>query len=90
MVLTPFILMGAMGPVTIPAALSQQIAEPLAGIALAQLIRPGTPVIIGSFLSHTDMQSGSPTFGTPEAALGLLAPDRSPATSGCRAARRRR
>ena len=71
-VLTPFLLMGAMSPVTIPAALVQQIAEALSGIALAQLIRPGTPVIFGSFLSNIDMQSGSPQFGTPESGLGLL------------------
>lgn len=71
-VITPFILMGAMSPVTIPAALVQQIAEALSGITLAQLIRPGTPVIFGSFLSNIDMQSGSPTFGTPESGMGLL------------------
>ena len=71
-VLTPFLLMGAMSPVTIPAALTQQLAEALSGIALAQLIRPGCPVIFGSFLSNIDMQSGSPSFGTPESALGLL------------------
>lgn len=71
-VLTPFILMGAMSPVTIPAALVQQMAEALSGIALAQLIRPGCPVIFGSFLSNIDMQSGSPTFGTPESGIGLL------------------
>jgi trimethylamine--corrinoid protein Co-methyltransferase len=72
-VVTPFILMGAMGPVSIPAALAQQIAEQLAGICLAQLVRPGAPVIMGSFISHTDMQSGSPGFGGPEAAIGLFA-----------------
>lgn len=72
-VLTPFLLMGAMSPVTIPATLVQQIAETLSGVALAQLIRPGCPVIFGSFLSTIDMQSGSPTFGTPESAIGLLA-----------------
>ncbi len=71
-VLTPFLLMGAMSPVTIPAALVQQLAEALAGIALSQLIRPGCPVIFGSFLSNIDMQSGSPSFGTPESAIGLL------------------
>src|SRR5215469_6842674 len=71
-VLTPFLLMGAMSPVTVPAALVQQLAEALSGIALAQLIRPGCPVIFGSFLSNIDMQSGSPSFGTPESATGLL------------------
>jgi trimethylamine---corrinoid protein Co-methyltransferase len=71
-VLTPFLLMGAMSPVTIPAALVQQIAEALTGISLSQLIRPGSPVIFGSFLSNIDMQSGSPCFGTPESAIGLL------------------
>jgi trimethylamine--corrinoid protein Co-methyltransferase len=71
-VITPFLLMGAMSPVTIPATLVQQMAEALAGIALAQLLRPGAPVIFGSFLSNTDMQSGSPSFGTPESATGLF------------------
>ncbi|MGH9170892.1 MAG: trimethylamine methyltransferase family protein [Acidimicrobiales bacterium] len=71
-VLTPFLLMGAMSPVTIPAALVQQMAEALAGIALSQLIQPGCPVVFGSFLSNIDMQSGSPTFGTPESAIGLF------------------
>jgi trimethylamine--corrinoid protein Co-methyltransferase len=71
-VMTPFLLMGAMSPVSIPSALVQQLAEALSGIALAQLIRPGCPVIFGSFLSNIDMQSGSPSFGTPESAIGLL------------------
>ncbi|MCE3552721.1 trimethylamine methyltransferase family protein [Pseudonocardia sp. RS11V-5] len=71
-VLTPFLLMGAMSPVSIPATLVQQIAEALTGVALSQLIRPGSPVIFGSFLSNIDMQSGSPCFGTPESAIGLL------------------
>ncbi len=68
---TPFLLMGAMSPVSIPATLAQQIAEALAGIAFAQLLRPGCPVIFGSFLSNIDMQSGSPQLGTPESAIGL-------------------
>jgi trimethylamine--corrinoid protein Co-methyltransferase len=72
LVITPFLLMGAMSPVTVPATLAQQIGEALAGIALAQTIRPGCPVVFGSFLSNTDMQSGSPSFGTPESAVGLL------------------
>jgi trimethylamine---corrinoid protein Co-methyltransferase len=71
-VITPFLLMGAMAPVSTPAALVQQTVEALAGLCLTQLVRPGAPVILGSFLSHTDMQSGSPGFGGPESALGLL------------------
>jgi trimethylamine---corrinoid protein Co-methyltransferase len=71
-IVTPFLLMGAMSPVSIPATLAQQVAEALAGIALVQTIRPGCPVVFGSFLSNTDMQSGSPSFGTPESAVGLL------------------
>lgn len=69
---TPFLLMGAMSPVTIAASLAQQIAEALTGIALVQLVRPGAPVVFGSFLSNIDMQSGSPQFGTPESGIGLL------------------
>jgi trimethylamine--corrinoid protein Co-methyltransferase len=72
LLLTPFLLMGAMSPVSIPATLAQQMAEALTGIALVQTIRPGCPVVFGSFLSNTDMQSGSPSFGTPESAVGLL------------------
>jgi trimethylamine---corrinoid protein Co-methyltransferase len=71
-VTTPFLLMGAMSPVAIPATLVQQMAEALSGIALTQLVNPGCPVVFGSFLSNTDMQSGSPSFGTPESAIGLL------------------
>jgi trimethylamine--corrinoid protein Co-methyltransferase len=72
-VVTPFILMGAMGPVSLPAALAQQTAEALAGIALVQLVAPGCPVVMGSFVSHSNMQSGAPGFGGPESAAGLLA-----------------
>jgi trimethylamine---corrinoid protein Co-methyltransferase len=72
-IVTPFLLMGAMSPVTSPAALVQQTAEALAGVALIELIRPGCPVVLGSFLSNIDMQSGSPMFGTPESAFGLIA-----------------
>jgi trimethylamine--corrinoid protein Co-methyltransferase len=71
-VISPFLLMGAMSPVSLPATLVQQLAEALAGIALAQVIRPGAPVVFGSFLSNTDMQSGSPSFGTPESGMGVL------------------
>jgi len=71
-VITPFLLMGAMSPVSVAATLAQQVAEALAGIALVQTIRPGCPVVFGSFLSNTDMQSGSPSFGTPESAVGLF------------------
>jgi len=65
-VITPFTLAGAMAPVTLAGALAQQNAEALAGIALAQLVRPGAPVIYGGFTSNVDMKSGAPAFGTPE------------------------
>jgi trimethylamine--corrinoid protein Co-methyltransferase len=72
-IVTPFLLMGAMAPVSVGAALAQQTAEVLAGVALLQLVRPGAPVVMGSFLSSTDMKSGAPAFGTPESAIGLYA-----------------
>jgi trimethylamine--corrinoid protein Co-methyltransferase len=72
-IVTPFLLMGAMAPVTVPAALVQQLVEALAGVALVQLVRPGTPSVLGSFLSSTDMKNGSPSFGGPESAIGLYA-----------------
>ena len=69
----PFLLMGAMAPASTPAALAQQFAEGLAGIALIQAINPGCPCVLGSFLSTTDMKNGSPAFGGPESHFGLLA-----------------
>ncbi len=68
---TPFILAGAMSPVTVAGAAAQTLAEALVGLAYAQLLRPGTPMILGSFASSMSMQSGAPTFGTPEPALVL-------------------
>jgi trimethylamine--corrinoid protein Co-methyltransferase len=71
-VVVPFILGGAMGPVTTAGAIAQAHAEVLVGVALTQLTRPGSPVIYGNFLSSMALRSGSPTFGTPEPALGSL------------------
>ncbi len=65
-IITPFTLAGAMAPVTIAGALTLAHAEALAGLALAQIVRPGAPVVYGSFTSNVDMKSGSPAFGTPE------------------------
>jgi len=72
-VITPFTLMGAMAPVSLAAALAQQNAEALFGIVLAQLVRPGTPVVYGAFTSNVDMRSGAPAFGTPENAKANIA-----------------
>jgi len=72
-VVTPFTLMGAMTPVTVAAALAQQNAEALAGIALTQIARPGAPVVYGGFTSNVDMRSGAPAFGTPENAKATIA-----------------
>ncbi len=72
-VVSPFILGGAMGPVTQPALLAQSHAEAMAGIALSQLVRQGAPVVYGSFLTTMDLKSGAPTFGTPEANLSTFA-----------------
>jgi trimethylamine--corrinoid protein Co-methyltransferase len=69
--ITPFILAGAMAPVTAAAVCAQTLAESLGGMTLVQLVRPGAPVVLGSFASSMSMQSGAPTFGTPEPALVL-------------------
>jgi trimethylamine--corrinoid protein Co-methyltransferase len=70
-IITPFILSGAMSPVTVAGTAAQTLAEALAGMAFAQLVNPGAPVVLGSFASSVSMQSGAPTFGTPEPALVL-------------------
>ncbi|HEY6629976.1 MAG TPA: trimethylamine methyltransferase family protein [Rhizobiaceae bacterium] len=68
-IVTPFILAGAMSPVTVAGTLTQVLAEVLAGASLTQLVRPGAPVLFGTFASSISMQSGAPTFGTPEPSL---------------------
>ncbi|MEL7099036.1 MAG: trimethylamine methyltransferase family protein [Pseudomonadota bacterium] len=67
-IISPFIVGGAMAPVSVAGTLTQVLAEVLAGIAYSQLIKPGAPVIMGAFVTSIDMNSGAPTFGTPEAA----------------------
>jgi len=66
-IISPFIVGGAMAPVSIAGTLTQAIAEVMAGVAYSQVIRPGSPVVAGTFVTSIDMNSGAPTFGTPEA-----------------------
>jgi trimethylamine--corrinoid protein Co-methyltransferase len=73
MIITPFILSGAMAPVSVAGTVAQLNAEALAGIALVQMISPGSPVIYGAFQTNVDLQSGSPVFGSPESQLALFA-----------------
>jgi trimethylamine--corrinoid protein Co-methyltransferase len=70
-IITPFILAGAMAPSTSSGVISQTLAESLVGMAFCQLVRPGAPVIFGSFASSMSMLTGAPTFGTPEPAMVL-------------------
>ena len=72
-IFTPFILAGAMAPVTPAAVCTQILAESMVGIAFSQLVNPGAPAVLGAFVSTIDMQSGAPTFGTPETALIMYA-----------------
>ena len=71
-IITPFIMAGATSPVTLAAAVAQQNAECLAAVVLAETVRPGAPVMYGSFLTGLEMRTGAPAFGRPEAALGIL------------------
>ncbi|MBM2854582.1 MAG: methyltransferase [Steroidobacteraceae bacterium] len=71
--ITPFTLAGSMSPVTIAGTLAQQTAEVLAVATLAQVVKPGAPIIYGSFTSNVDMQSGAPALGTPEYTKAALA-----------------
>ena len=70
-VISPFILAGAMSPVSVAGTLVQTLAEAMSGIAFAQAVNPGAPCIFGSFASSISMQTGAPTFGTPEPAKVL-------------------
>ena len=66
-IVSPFIVGGAMSPVSVAGTLTQVLAEAMTGIAYSQLVRPGAPVVFGAFVASIDMNSGAPTFGTPEA-----------------------
>jgi trimethylamine--corrinoid protein Co-methyltransferase len=72
-VIVPFILGGAMGPVTAAGAIAQAHAEASVGVALTQLVRPGAPAIYGNFYSTMNLRNGAPTFGMPEGALAFMA-----------------
>jgi trimethylamine--corrinoid protein Co-methyltransferase len=72
-IITPFILSGAMAPVTLAGTLIQQNAEALAGIVYSQMVRSGAPVVYGSFMTNVDLKSGAPVFGSPESQLALVA-----------------
>ena len=66
-IISPFIVGGAMAPVSVVGTLTHVFAEVLAGIAYSKIIKAGAPVIFGTFVTSIDMNSGAPTFGTPEA-----------------------
>jgi trimethylamine--corrinoid protein Co-methyltransferase len=70
-IVTPFVMAGVMGPATLAGTLAQHNAEVLAGVALAQCVRPGTPVVYGTATSNVDLRSGSPAIGSPESALSV-------------------
>lgn len=71
-IITPFILSGAMSPVTTAGTIIQQNAEALAGIAFTQMVEPGAPVVYGSFMTNVDLRTGAPVFGTPASQKGLF------------------
>jgi trimethylamine--corrinoid protein Co-methyltransferase len=71
-IVSPFIVGGAMSPVTVAGTLVQVLAEVMAGVAYSQLVRPGAPAIFGAFVASIDMRSGAPAFGTPEASQILM------------------
>src|ERR1700689_823817 len=73
LVIPPFKLMGARVPVTLAGALVQQTAEAMGIVALCQMLRPGTPCVMGGFTSNVDMRTGSPAFGTPEYVNAIMA-----------------
>lgn len=72
-IVTPFLLAGATALVSLAEGFAQQVAEALSGVAIAQLVKPGTPCLYRSFFTMTDMRTGAPAFGTPEGVLAVLA-----------------
>ena len=68
----PFLLGGAVAPLTMAGQVAQNLAETLVSASMTQLERPGAPAVIASFMNSLAMRSGSPTFGTPEPAAASL------------------
>jgi len=66
---TPFIMAGAMSPAATAGSIAQLNAEVTAGIAYAQLVRPGAPMVYGCFVTTVSMLSGAPMMGTPEPSM---------------------
>ncbi len=73
MIVVPFILSGAMGPVSTAASVAQAMAEAMMVCAYVQLLRPGAPFVLGNFLSSMSLKSGAPTFGMPEPVISNYA-----------------
>ncbi|MBV7329948.1 trimethylamine methyltransferase family protein [Chloroflexi bacterium TSY] len=73
MIITPFLMAGAMSPASIAGTLALQNAEALSGIAFVQMVEPGCPVVYGSFMTNLDLQSGATVFGSPSSQLTMLA-----------------
>ncbi|MCG8615922.1 MAG: trimethylamine methyltransferase family protein [Desulfobacterales bacterium] len=67
--ITPATMAGTTGPVTLAGTIAMANAESLAGIALTQLIRPGTPAVYGFQCDTADMRFGSIGRGSAEGAL---------------------
>ncbi len=88
MIVAPFILGGAMGPVTTAASIAQALAEAMMCCAFSQLVRPGSPFILGNFLSSMSLKSGAPTFGMPEPVISNLVIGTAGQTPWCAAALR--
>jgi trimethylamine--corrinoid protein Co-methyltransferase len=73
LIVVPFILTGAMGPVSTAASIAQAMAEAMIVCAFVQLLRPGAPFVMGNFLSSMSLKSGAPTFGMPEPVISNYA-----------------
>ncbi len=73
MIVVPFILSGAMGPVSTAASVAQAMAEAMMVCAYVQLLRAGAPFVLGNFLSSMSLKSGAPTFGMPEPVISNYA-----------------
>jgi len=65
----PEAIAGTTAPVTLAGLIAQENAAILAHITLAQIFRPGTPVLYGTVSTTANMRFGTVTLGSPETGL---------------------
>jgi len=69
----PMVMSSATGPATLAGTLALENAEILAGVVIAEVLKPGTPILYGGIPHILAQRTGSISFGSPEQGLMAIA-----------------